>query len=70
MLLGDYIITGCDTVDYIYRQGKKHAFELAFENMDQLIPLADYGMSDNLQPIGDDVFQAALMFFHQTLCYA
>ena len=63
VLLSAHIITGCDTVSYIYRRGEKLIPELALQNMDQLKPLADYGAPGNLHPIGENVFQAASAFY-------
>ena len=63
VLLSIHILTGCDTVSYIYRKGKKWAVEIAFQCMDELKPLPDYGTSDILSPIGEDIFNAARLFF-------
>ena len=63
VLLSIHILTGCDTVSYIYRRGKKRVVDIAFQCMDELKSLADYGTSEILSPIGEDIFNAARVFF-------
>ena len=43
VILAAYTITGCDTVSYPFRIGKKRALKVALENTDILEPLAAYG---------------------------
>ena len=62
-VLAAYTITGCDTVSYPFRIGKKRALKVALENTDILGPVARYGEADtNLTPT-PEVFTSARMFY-------
>ncbi|KAJ8399123.1 hypothetical protein AAFF_G00415020 [Aldrovandia affinis] len=43
MLLSTYILTGCDTVSYLYRRGKKRAYKTAVDHLEDLLPQCRYG---------------------------
>ena len=63
VLLSIHILTGCDAFSYIYRRRKKRAVEIAFQCMDELKSLADNGTFEILSLIGEDIFNAARVFF-------
>lgn len=47
VVLAAYTITGCDTVSYPFRIGKKRALKTALESADILGPVARYGEGDS-----------------------
>ena len=63
VVLTAYTITGCDTVSYPFRIGKKRALKCALENRDVLETMANYGEPDGcLQPM-PEVLQSARKFY-------
>ena len=63
ILLTVYILTGCDTVSYPYRWGKKKAFETALYCKEQLKPLADYDVSGSALTINSNVLATSKFYF-------
>lgn len=63
VMLSVYILTGCDTVSYPYRRGKKRAFDLAMLHTEKLRPIADYGTSGTSLTVTTDVIDSARFFF-------
>lgn len=59
MLLSIYILTGCDTVSYPYRRGKKRAYKTAVNHLTDLLPLCRYGDPEESLDIQEDVVTAA-----------
>ena len=59
VLLGIYILTGCDTVSYPYRRGKKRAFKAAAEHVQDFLPLGRYGDAERSLDVEEDVITAA-----------
>jgi hypothetical protein len=59
VLLTIYILTGCDTVSYLYRRGKKRAYKAAIDNIGHLLPLARYGDPDESLEVTEEVVTAA-----------
>ena len=63
VVLTAYFITGCDTVSYPFRIGKKRALKCALKNRDVLETMANYGEPDGcLQPM-PKVLQCARKFY-------
>ena len=58
-LLIMYILTGCDTVSYPYRRGKKRAYKTAVDHLADLLPLCRYGDPDKSLDIQENVVTAA-----------
>ena len=63
VLLSIYILTGCDTVSYPYRRGKKRALETALSCIEKMKPLADYGGSGGPLTVTSGVLDAARVYF-------
>ena len=64
VILAAYTITGCDTVSYPFRIGKKHALKVALENNDILEPMAAYRKPDtDLTPTAVVVNSARMFYF-------
>jgi len=59
VLLATYTLTGCDTVSYPYRRGKRRAYKAAVDHMADLLPLARYGDPEESLDVQDDVVTAA-----------
>jgi len=59
MLLSTYILTGCDTVSYPYRRGKRRAFKVTVDHLADLLPLARYGDPEESLDVHEDVVTAA-----------
>jgi hypothetical protein len=59
MLLSTYILTGCDTVSYPYRRGKRRAYKAAVNHLTDLLPLGRYGDPDESLDVQEDVVTAA-----------
>lgn len=56
MLLSTYVLTGCDTVSYLYRRRKKHAYKTSIDHLEDPLPLCRYGDSgESLDVQEDDV---------------
>ena len=39
ILLSTYILTGCDTVSYPYRRGKRRAYKATVDHLKDLLPV-------------------------------
>jgi len=63
VLLSAYIITGCDTVSYPYRRGKRRAYKLATENVRTLLPLAKFGEPGESLDVTEEIINAAREYF-------
>ena len=61
-LLSTYILTGCDTVSYPYRRGKKRAYKTAVDHLADLLPLCRYGDPDKNLDIQENVLTAARQY--------
>jgi len=59
ILIGSYILTGCDTVSYPYRRGKRRAYKTAIDSLINLLLLARYGDPGESLEVHDDVITAA-----------
>ena len=59
MLLSTYILSGCDTVSYLYRRGKRRAYKTAVDHLADLLPLCRYGDPEKSLDIQEDVVTAA-----------
>ncbi|KAJ8403227.1 hypothetical protein AAFF_G00354440 [Aldrovandia affinis] len=62
MLLSTYILTGCDTVSYLYRRGKKCAYKTAVDHLEDLLPLCRYGDPGESLDVKEDVVTAARQY--------
>ena len=63
VVLAAYTITGCDTVSYPFRIGKKRTLKCALENRDVLETMTKYGEPDGcLQPM-QEVLQSVRRFY-------
>ncbi|KAJ8378401.1 hypothetical protein AAFF_G00242890 [Aldrovandia affinis] len=62
MLLSTYMLTGCDTVSYLYRRGKKHAYKTAVDHLEDLLPLCRYGDPGESLDVKEDVVTAARQY--------
>ena len=63
VVLAAYTITGCDTVSYPFRIGKKRTLKCALENRDVLETMTKYGEPDGcLQPM-QEVLQSIRRFY-------
>ncbi|KAJ8377976.1 hypothetical protein AAFF_G00249660 [Aldrovandia affinis] len=62
MLLSTYILTGCDTVSYLYRRGKKLAYKTAVDHLEDLLPLCRYGDPGESLDVKEDVVTAARQY--------
>jgi len=63
MLLTTYILSGCDTVSYPFRIGKKRALKVTFECTEILGPLAEYGTHGKSLDVSTEVVSSARNFF-------
>ena len=59
MLLSTYILTGCDTVSYPYRRGKRRAYKATVDHLAGLLPLGRYGDPDKSLYVQEDVVASA-----------
>ena len=59
LLLSTYILTGCDTVSYLYRRGKRRAYTTAIKNLTDLLPLCRYGDPEESLDVQEEVITAA-----------
>lgn len=59
MLLSTYILTGCDTVSYLYRRGKRRAYKTAVDHLADILPLCRYGDLEESLDVQEDVVTAA-----------
>ena len=62
MLLSTYILSGCDTVSYLYRRGKRRAYKTAVDHLADLLPLCRYGDPEKSLDIQEDVVTAARQY--------
>ena len=58
-LLSTYILTGCDTVSYPYRRGKRRAYITAVDHLTDLLPFCQYGDPEESLEVREDVVTAA-----------
>ena len=58
-LLSTYILTGCYTVSYPYRRGKRRAYKTAVDHLTNLLPLCRYGDPEESLEVREDVVTAA-----------
>ena len=64
VVLTAYTITGCDTVSYPFRIGKKRALKCTLENRDVLETMANYGEPDGcLQPMQEVLQSIRRLYF-------
>ena len=63
IVLAAYAITGCDTVSYPFRIGKKRALKVALQSTDILGPLAAYGDKHSETPLTKDILNSARLFY-------
>ena len=59
MLLSTYTLTGCDTVSYPYRRGKRRAYKATVDHLAGLLPLGRYGDPDKSLDVQEDVVASA-----------
>lgn len=59
MLLGTYILSGCDTVSCPYRKGNRRACKAAVDHLADLLPLCRYGDPEESLDVQEDVVTAA-----------
>ncbi|CAL8378921.1 unnamed protein product [Arctogadus glacialis] len=59
LLLSTYILTGCDTVSYLYRRGKRRAYTTAIKHLTDLLPLCRYGDPEESLDVQEEVITAA-----------
>ena len=62
ILLSTYILTGCDTVSYFYRRGKRRAYKATIARLQGLEPLAKYGNDNESLTVQDDVISSARLY--------
>ncbi|KAJ8367324.1 hypothetical protein AAFF_G00320880 [Aldrovandia affinis] len=62
MLLSTYILTGCDTVSYLYRRGKKCTYKTAVDHLEDLLPLCRCGDPGESLDVKEDVVTAARQY--------
>ena len=63
MLLAIYILTGCDTVSYPFRQGKKKAAKLALKNVGNFSSFASFGNMETSLELKSDIIKEAREVF-------
>ena len=64
VVLAAYTITGCDTVTYPFRIGKKRTLKCALENRDVLETMTKYGEPDEcLQPVQEVLQSMRRLYF-------
>ena len=59
MLLCTYILTGCDTVSYMYRREKRCTYKTATAHLADLVPLCRYGDLEESLEVQEDSVTAA-----------
>ena len=62
LLLNTYILTGCDTVSYLYRRGKRWAYTTAIKHLTGLLPLCRYGDPEESVDVQEEVITAARQY--------
>lgn len=62
LLLSTYILTGCDTVSYLYRRGKRQAYATAVKHLTDLLPLCGYGDPEESLDVEEEVITAARQY--------
>ncbi len=62
LLLSTYILTGCDTVSYLYRRGKRRAYTTAIKHLTDLLPLCRYGDPEESLDVQEEVITAARQY--------
>jgi len=74
VLLSVYVMTRCDTVSFPWHRGKRRAFRLATENLEELTPIARYGQPGEDLHVTEDVMDAArsnfggLLMLYEPIC--
>jgi len=63
ILLSVYVMTRCGTVSFPWHRGKRRAFRLATENLEELTPIARYGQPGKDLRVTEDVIDAARHLF-------
>ena len=63
MLLAIYILTGCDTVSYPFRQGKKKAAKLALKNVGNFSSFASFGNMGTSLELKSNIIKSAREVF-------
>ena len=63
ILMSMYVLTGCDTVSYLYRRGKKRACQTALNCKEHLKPLENYGECGRDLTVTPYVLDAVRLFF-------
>jgi len=63
VLLSVYVMTGCDTISFPWHRGKRRAFRLATENLEELTLIARYGQPGEELHVTEDVMDAARHLF-------
>ena len=63
-LLATYVLSGCDTVSYPFRRGKKTAAKRSLDLLGSLPHLSEFGCTENAQVQEDHVKEARLYWTH------
>ena len=61
-LMNGYVLTGCDSVSYIYRRGKRKAAKLALQKADDFTNMTAYGQGTHNLEVTENLIEEARKF--------